>query len=252
MSPQPESSDDRAGATASFTTTHWSVVLQAGGVHSPESMVALERLCRTYWYPLYVFARRMGRTHDDAKDATQGFFEHLLAKEKVIITRADPARGKFRTVLLTSFKHFLGQEWLRAGAQKRGGGVSFVSLNESSAEERYLHDAAHNLSPDLLYERRYAIRLLETVMERLQSEYEADGKGREFAAMKPYLTGDQGTSSYAELGAKLGLKEGTARVAAHRVRQRFHEIFRTEVAQTVTNEAEFDEEMRHLRGVLSA
>ena len=241
--------DSAVGAEGdcSFRTTHWSVVLLAGHADSHESGAALETLCRTYWYPLYAYARRYGLSPHDAQDATQGFFAHLI--EKAIVARADPQRGRFRSFLLTSFKNHLGQERLRANAQKRGGGASVISLDETVAEDRYAREPADPHSPDELFERRWAVTLVETVLQKLESAYARDGKAEQFGHLRPFLTGEQG--SYIELSAGLGGTEGAARVAVHRLRQRYHEFFRAEVAQTVTSPEELEEELRHICRVLS-
>jgi len=241
--------DHEPAGAACFTTTHWSVVLAAGRDDSPQAATALDRLCQTYWYPLYAFARRSGLTEPDAQDATQSFFTHLL--EKSLLARADPQRGRFRTFLLTSFKNHLGQARLKAAAQKRGGGVEIFSLDDTAAEERYRREPVDPQSPDRLYERRWAIALIEKVLGQLESDYAAAGKATLFAAIKPYLTGDRGTSTGRELGQQLGVREGTARVALHRLRERYAELFRAEVAQTVATPEELEEELRHIRDILA-
>lgn len=244
-------SEATAGAAGGreFRTTHWSVVLQAGRDSSIQSAQALEQLCRTYWYPLYAFARRTGLTPHDAQDATQSFFEHLL--EKSMLAKADPQRGRFRSFLLTSFKNQLGLAHRKATAQRRGGGAQIISLDETAAEDCYVREPADAQDPGQLFERRWVLTLIELVLQRLESEYVASGKAAQFAAMKPYLTGDQGRATFAQLATQLGSTEGAARVAVHRLRQRYHELFRTEVAQTVTSAAELEEELRHIAGLFS-
>jgi len=232
-----------------FTTTHWSVVLRAGRKDSPQAAAALDQLCQTYWYPLYAFARRSGLTQHDAQDATQSFFSRLLAN--CLVARANPQRGRFRTFLLTSFKNHLGQARLKAAAQKRGGGVEVFSLDETVAEERYRREPADRQTPDRLFERRWAITLIEKTLEGLEREYSAAGKTAEFVAMEPYLTGDCGPATGRDLGQALGVREGTARVALHRLRDRYAELFRAEVGQTVTTPEGFEAELRRIREILS-
>jgi RNA polymerase sigma-70 factor (ECF subfamily) len=203
-----------------------------------------------YWYPLYAFARRAGLAPPDAQDATQGFFERLL--EKSILAKAAPQSGRFRSFLLTSFRNHIGQERLKAAARKRGGGAQVVSLDETVAEERYRREPADLLDPDRLFERRWVVTLIETVLQRLETDYATAGRLAQFAAMKPHLTGDPGPTIYAELAAQLGSSEGAARVAVHRLRQRYAELFRTEVAQTVASPAELEEELRHICRVLAS
>jgi RNA polymerase sigma-70 factor (ECF subfamily) len=222
----------------------------AGQGDHEQSAKALEKLARLYWYPLYTFARRQSNDAETAKDLTQGFFAHLL--EKRLIARADPAAGRFRSFLLASFKNYIGQERLKATAQKRGGGVPLVALDDETAEDRYRLEPVDARSPEVLFERRWAVTLIETVLTRLEAECQQGGKVGHFAEMKPFLLGDRGTISHAELGARLGLSEGAARVAVHRLRQRYRELFREEVAQTVTNPAELEEELRHIFAILAS
>ena len=239
-----------AAGGGEFCTTHWSVVLQAGQDDSTQSARALEQLCQTYWLPLYAFARRSGLPEADAKDATQDFFAHLLAK--ALFAQADPDRGRFRSFLITSFKNHIGQQRVRANAQKRGGGIPLISLDETVAEDRYQHEPADHRSPDRLFDQRWAITVVETVFARLKAEWDRAGKNSQFAAMKPWLTGDASGSSFAQLGAQLGVSAGAARTAVHRLRQRYHELFQAEVLQTVTSKAELQEELRHILAALAS
>jgi RNA polymerase sigma-70 factor (ECF subfamily) len=227
------------------------MVLQAGQPDSSEAGAALELLCRIYWKPLFVFAHAQGRSHHDAEDATQGFFERLLL-DKSGISKADPNRGKFRTFLLASFKHFLVQEWRRNNAQKRGGNVAFVSLEEIAELDSTLPHAAQSESPETVYERRYAIALFETALQRLESEHQSADKSAKFAALKPFITCENDKVPAAELGAKLGLTEGAARVAVYRIRCRFWEILQQEVLRTLQDPADLEEELRHIWRVLSS
>jgi RNA polymerase sigma-70 factor (ECF subfamily) len=231
-----------------FVTTRWTVVLQAGGPTSDGSMRALEQLCRTYWYPLYSFARRVGVPPHDAEDLTQSFFAYLL--ERDVIARADRERGRFRSFLLTAFKNYHSNERARQSAEKRGGGKSIVSFDELQAENRYQHEPQNNLSPEKLYEQKWAASLLEQVMQTLRLEYTTLGKGALFDLLRGVIWGGRQESGYAELARKAGLTEGAFKVAVHRMRSRFKECLRQEVAQTVATAGEVDDELRHLLSAL--
>ena len=230
-----------------FSTTHWSVVLQAGNADSPDAQAALESLCRTYWYPLYVFVRRKGHSHEAAQDLTQEFFARFLKKNYVGL--ADQSRGKFRTFLLRSLEHFLINEWKKTQSVIHGGAVKIISWDEHEAEQRYLMERADGDTPDKLYEKRWAMSLLEKVMERLRADF-VNEKSDLFEALKPTVWGEPTDSSYQEIASRLGMAEGAVKVAAHRMRQRYRELLRNEVAQTVATAAEVDEELRYLAGVL--
>ncbi len=232
-----------------FAATHWSVVLMAKEKASPDSEAALEALCNTYWYPLYAFIRRQGRSSHDAQDLTQEFFARLL--EKDYLQAAAPEKGRFRTFLRVALKRFLANEWDRTSALKRGGGNSPISLDALSAEDRYRHERTDVLSPDRIYERRWAMTLLDQVMRRLRSEYEETGKMIEFEEMKGVLTADRGAIAYRAIAEKLKTTEGAIRVAVHRMRKRFRELFRVTVADTVARPEEVDDEMRYVVAVLS-
>lgn len=238
------------GQTASFHTTSWELVLQAGQSDTAEAGAALELLCRIYWKPLFVFARARGRSPHDAEDDTQGFFEHLLSNFG--IARADPKKGKFRNFLLASFKHFLEQEWHRNKAQKRGGHFTFVSIDEFAEADSALPNAALGETPESLYERRYAIALFETVLQRLESEHRSADKSAKFMALKPFITCENDKVPAAQLAAKLGVSEGTARVAVYRLRRRYWEILQQEVLRTVEDPVDVAEELRHIRHVLTS
>jgi len=232
-----------------FATTHWSVVLAAGQRELPQAPEALEKLCRTYWYPLYVFVRRQGNSPEDAQDLTQAFFSRLL--EKNYLAKADRDRGKFRTFLLGSLKNFLLNEWKRAGRQKRGGGVEFLSIDANAAEERYTMEPANEANPDAAYEQRWAVTLIEQVLTALRQEFNAADKAPLFEELKGFIWGDKSTASYAEIAGHLNLTEGTVKVAVHRLRQRFRELLRVEVAHTVARPEDIDGELRHLISVAS-
>ena len=227
-----------------FVTTQWTAVLAAGRSDSTHAQAALEQLCRAYWHPLYAFVRWQGHDEQDAQDLTQEFFARLL--EKHYFGEVEREKGRFRSFLLAAMKHFLANEWHRANAQKRGGGQKFVPLDAGDAETRYGVDPAHLESPDRLFERRWALTLLDLVLARLRAEHEAAGKAELFDALKGCLTGDRAELPYAELGSKLGLSEGAVKVAVHRLRQRYRGLLRAEVAHTVASEQEVEDELRHL------
>jgi RNA polymerase sigma-70 factor (ECF subfamily) len=230
-----------------FATTHWSVVLNAGRSETTQGRNALAALCETYWYPLYAYVRRQGHLPHDAEDLTQEFFARLLESDS--LAGVSPEKGKFRTFLLIALKRFLTNEWHRANSQKRGGGLIRVPLPGHTAETRYIAEPAEPLTAEKLYERRWALTLLDRVLDRLGHEFNGAGKGNLFEKLKPYLMAEKGAISYAEAAAALGMNEGAFKVAVHRLRRRFRELFREEVAQTVAGPEEIDEEIRHLLGV---
>ncbi len=227
-----------------FATTRWSVVLSAKGKDSPEAAGALEQLCRAYWYPLYAHVRRAGYTPVDAEDLTQAFFARLLEKEW--LRSADRERGRFRSFLLGSLNHFLANEWDRARAQKRGGRIQIVSLDALAGEERFRHEPATTSAPDREFDRRWALTLLDAVLARLKSEYVERSKEPLFELLKGTLGGDRSGISYAVLSRELAMSEGAVRVAVHRMRQRYRELLREEIAGTVLNRGEVDDELRCL------
>jgi RNA polymerase sigma-70 factor (ECF subfamily) len=231
-----------------FVTTHWSVVLAAKDKSSPESAAALEVLCRAYWYPLYAFVRRQGYSPSDSQDMTQEFFARLLAKE--YLQAADREKGRFRTFLRVALRRFLANEWDRARRLKRGGGRTPLPLDTAAAEQRYQAEGDDALPPDRLYERRWARALLEQVLGRLRAEYAAAARTADFEQLKEALIADRGAIAYRDLATALGLSEGAARVAVHRLRKRFREVFRATVAETVSSPEEVEAELRHLVGLL--
>jgi RNA polymerase sigma-70 factor (ECF subfamily) len=232
----------------SFATTHWSLVLAVGRKSQPDADRALAALCQTYWYPLYAYARRQTADVHDAQDVIQSFFARLL--EKDLLAVAHPERGRFRSFLLTALKHFLLNEWAKDGAQKRGGGRVALSLDFDSGESRYHLEPAHDLAADKLYERQWALTLLDRVLGLLRTEYSAAGKEALFLRLKDFIGAARGEAWYREAAGDLGITEGAARVAAHRLRQRYREILRAELAQTVADPAELDDEIRHLFAAL--
>jgi RNA polymerase sigma-70 factor (ECF subfamily) len=227
-----------------FATTRWTVVLSACQKSSPESDMALEELCRTYWYPLYAYIRHRRHSKEEAEDLTQSFFIHFLEKNYFVGLSSE--KGKFRAFLLAALKHFLSNEWDRASRQKRGGGVAHLSLDWQGADRRYEIDPADNLSPDKLYDRAWAVTLLEQVMNRLRDENAAEGKSNLFKQLKSLLVVGKSAIPYPESAAALNLSEGTVRVAVHRLRRRYRELLREEIRQTLSDPAQVDEEMRAL------
>lgn len=237
------------GAEGGFATTHWSVVLLAGQGGSPESASALERLCRIYWYPLYAYARRQGYAPPDGEDLTQQFFAGFL--EKKYFGLANPDRGRFRSFLLASFKHFLANEYHRSHAAKRGGGARVISWDAADTEERYRLEPASETTPDRLFDRTWVITLLEKVMKELQQEYVLAGKRRVFDALQGFLSGDKSEATYARVGEGVQMTESAVKMAVSRLRQRYGERLRNEIAHTVAGPAAVEEELRHLLGALS-
>jgi RNA polymerase sigma-70 factor (ECF subfamily) len=225
------------------------MVLAAGGERSGAAGEALENLCRTYWTPLYVYVRRRGYTHEDAQDLTQQFFAHFLQKDYFRL--ADPARGRFRSFLLRSLDHFLVNEWKRSHRQKRGGEVPPFSLDAAQAEQVFAREMTEKMTPEQAFEKRWALTLLERVLAALRQEYADAGQTAVFAELADHLWGGDGQSSFAHIGERLGLSEAAARGAMYRLRQRYRDRLRSEVAQTVSDYTEVDAELRHLIGVVS-
>jgi RNA polymerase sigma-70 factor (ECF subfamily) len=242
--PTPEERSALPVTGQSFATTHWSVVLAARDYEAPEAQAALEFLCRSYWYPLYAYLRRDGHSPHDAQDLTQEFLARLIVNHD--LQHAEPERGRFRSFLLGTLKHFLSDERKKASAQKRGGGQTVVSIDEASAESRYALEPADTVTPETLFERQWAMTVLDHVMDRLQRRQEQRGKAELFAALEPCLGGSGEAVSYAEIGVRLGMSEGSVKVTVHRLRKEFGELLREEIAGTVATEAEIDEEIRQL------
>ena len=235
---------------AQFSTTHWSVVLTAGKTDVPQAAHALEKLCRTYWYPLYAYVRRRGYGSEDAQDLTQGFFARLL--DQNYPAQADRAKGKFRSFLLLTLNHFLSDERERAVARKRGGGQTLISLDDSEAEERYgLEIADERLSPEKLFERRWAEAILGQALDRLRGEYASEEEGKVYSVLKAFEPGEQETLTYEQAAARLGVTESAVKAMIYRLRKRHRELVREQIAQTVSTAAEVDEELRHLLAVIS-
>lgn len=246
-SPTSEASVEARGPF--FVTTQWSVVLAAAHSDTPKAQAALEKLCRTYWYPLYAYVRRRGHLAQDAQDLTQAFFARLL--ERHWVSDADRERGRFRTFLLTAMSRFLSDEWDKLRAQKRGGGVVHIPVQLETAETRYGHEPADDSTPEQCYERRWALTLLDTVLQRLRAEYERADKGELFAGLNSCLVGGRESQPYAELATQLGMNEGGVKVAVHRLRKRYRQLLRAEIAQTMAGMEDVDVELRHLFAVLA-
>lgn len=233
-----------------FATTRWTVVLSAGQKSSPQAQRALEELCGAYWFPLYAYVRRRGHAKEDAEDLTQAFFAKFLEKNYLADLSAE--RGKFRAFLLASLKHFLANEWDKTQRQKRGGHATHFSLDGTAADTQFqIADPAAS-SPDKAFDREWALALLSQVIERLGAETEAHGRAAEFEQFKIFLTAGKGAQPYAEAAKKLGLEEGAVRVAVHRLRKRYRQLLRDEIAQTLIDPAQVDEEMQTLFGAFRA
>jgi len=249
-----ERSEDDSSATehfpsrpdpgGAFCTTHWSLVLRAGNGDPAGAATALEQLCAKYWYPIYAFVRRRGSGAHEAEDLTQAFFAQLL--ENDTLKRADRQRGKFRTFLLSVLNNFLNNEWDKRQTIKRGGQHQIISLDETEAEERYRHEPVEQITPEKLFERRWALMLLEQVLAQLKREYREAGKAELFARLEPCLAEAPTPGLSAEWAAALGMNEGAVRVALHRLRRRYGELLRSEIANTVAGPAEVAEEIQHL------
>ena len=245
--------DENVGSPAGardFRTTHWSVVLRAGGPGSSEAEAALAQLYQTYWYPLYAYLRRQGSDPESARDLVQDLF--VILQEKKQLASVGPEKGRFRSYLLGSIKHLLANEWHKARREKRGGGQIPVSLDSLDAEERYRLEPPDTRTPEALFDCRWALALLDRVKERLREEWHAAGKSDAFEVLKVFLSGDAEVPGYSQIGARLALSEGAARVAVHRLRHRYRELLRDEIAQTVAEAGEIEDELRHLLSALRA
>ena len=232
-----------------FPATQWTVVLAAGGTPSPESAVALERLCSSYWYPLYAYVRRRGHLPPDAQDLTQEFFARLL--EHNWIAHADRHKGRFRSFLLIAMKRFLANEWDKVTTLKRGGQVRFVPFQSDTAETRYTREPTDTCTPEQVFEKQWALALLESVLNRVRKDYAQEGKGTLFQSLEPCLIGSREAQPYSALAAELEMTEGAVKMAVCRLRERYRACLKEEIAQTVASAAEVDEELRHLCRVLN-
>jgi DNA-directed RNA polymerase specialized sigma24 family protein len=230
-------------ANGQFATTRWSLVVAAGG-GDERATLALGQLCELYWEPVYVYLRRRGQSPDDAADLAQGFFARLL--EKGHVGSPNPDRGRFRGFLLGALKHFVSNERDKEQAIKRGGGAFIVSLDIETAEGRYLNEPVDTETPETAFLRRWALGLIEGVFQQLKSRYHAEGKGLVFDELAPHLTSDPEACTYKEIGTRLGLTENAVKVASHRLRERYRDLVRTSVAETVNDPADIDDEIRFL------
>jgi RNA polymerase sigma factor (sigma-70 family) len=233
-----------------FATTRWSMVAEAGRHSSPEAAAALADLCKIYWYPLYAYVRRQGQSKNDAQDLTQEFFVEILDKGTLQV--ADRERGRFRSFLLASLKNFLTNEWRKGNTQKRGGGRPVISLDFDDGENRYQLEPSHDATPEKIYERQWALTLLERALTKLRAEFENTGKTELFQCLKTFVGGDKSAVPYRELGEQLNMSEGAVKVAIHRMRKRYRAILRDEIQQTVVAAEDVDEELRELFNTLAS
>lgn len=231
-----------------FATTLWSVVQAAGHGSASAAQPALEQLCRTYWYPLYAHVRRRGYSREDAEDLTQAFFTRLLTHQSISV--ADPNRGRFRCFLLAGLNHFLANEWNKARAQKRGGNDIHLSFDTAAGEHLYSRESDGELNAEELYERTWALQFLEQVRERVRQTYAEEGRADRYEALERFLPGEENPPSYAEAAAQLGVPEGTLKAEVHRLKRRYGQLLREEVAHTVAGPGEIDDELRYLIQVL--
>jgi RNA polymerase sigma factor (sigma-70 family) len=245
----PSATGSAARPPARFATTHWSMVLRAGRQDTAGAGEALARLCKIYWYPLYAQVRRRGFNAHDAQDLTQGFFARLLGRET--LAHADPARGRFRSFVLTALKNFLNDEWEKSQAKKRGGGHVPISIDLDTAERQLHAEPVDAFAPDKAFDRQWAMVLLDLVLTRLEDEYRVAGKANHFAILKLALTGARDAQPYARLAAELGSSEGAVKVAVHRLRRRYRELLESEIAQTVASPEEAAAELQDLFRALS-
>ena len=232
-----------------FATTHWTVVLAAGRRSTPQSDHALEELCQTYWFPLYAYVRRHGYTKEDAEDLVQAFFARFLARNYLEGLSAE--RGRFRAFLLASLKHFIINEWKKSQRLKRGGGGAALSLDWETADTQFQIASNSEPSPDQAFDREWALTLLAKVIERLRAECEVEGKLKQFEKLKVFLTTGKGALSHADAAKLLGMDETAVRVAVHRLRKRYRQLLRDEIAQTLSDPAQVEDEMQALFGAFS-
>jgi RNA polymerase sigma-70 factor (ECF subfamily) len=237
-------SDSPVQSPRRFATTRWSLVVAAGRRSSPDADVALETLCSAYWFPLYAYVRSRGHNANDARDLTQEFFVRLL--EKDFLQTADPDRGRFRSFLLTVLKRFLSKEHEKEQALKRGGGRKKLSIDFDSGEQRISIEPATTATPESIFERQWALTLLQRVLVSLESHYRESGRGELFENCRVYLTGSAGAPPYVETAESLGMTEGALKVAVHRMRKQYRELLTAEVAQTVSSEEDVEDEIRSL------
>ncbi len=241
-------SADQAKTSVPFATTHWSVVLAAGNQGDPDARQALETLCRAYWIPVYAFLRRRGHAPADAEDYTQGFFLRIL--DRGVLSKADPDRGRFRSFLLACLNHYVADERDKARAARREGARPLSGIDTNAANERYLSEPADTNSPDRLFERKWALAVMEHAMENLREEHRIAGLSAEFEALREFLAGSSEHRDYEQAAARTGQSPNAVAVAVHRLRRRYRDFVRREVAATVANPDDLEAEMRHLLGIL--
>jgi len=245
----PDEQQHRSAANGHFPPTLWSVVLAAGGGGSTRAHEALETLCRSYWYPLYAFTRRQGKSPHDAEDLTQAFFARLLEREA--IGKATPEKGRFRSFLLASLKNFIWDEWDKSRAAKRGGSQPPVAFDDLDAEERYRSEPLDPADPEKLFERSWAMLLIDRVLARLEKEFAASGKSKRFEALHPFLLNEPEAGSYVSVAERLAMSTGAVKVAVLRLRERYRELVRLEIAETLAEGDDIEDEVRHLMSVLT-
>ena len=243
-------SQDFDGDPRAFRTTHWPIVLAAGDSASPDKTQALNRLCRSYWYPLYGYVRQRGYTEHDAQDLTQAFFAHMLKGDG--LRNVGQRKTRFRSFLLTAISNFLADEHDRRSAQKRGGKETIISFDAHEAEERYQLEPVHSETPERIFDRRWGTTLLDCTLKRLEDEFIADGKAALLEQLREFIIDGATDRTYAQAGAAIGMSEEAVKKAAQRMRHRYQAILREEIAHTVTTTGEIDEELRHLWSVLQA
>lgn len=248
MTDQPSPREEPLQAQPVFATTHWSVVLHAGAADSPAARLALEKLARDYWYPVYAYARRKGCDSHSAEDLTQGFFAHLISTNS--FGRADRTKGRFRSWLLGAMNHFLAHEREKAHSLKRGGGAGAIPLDEAEASVRYQACLSSETSPEMLYDQQWALTLLEKAAARLRASYVASDQLDLYERLKVFVSGQGAAPSYEEAAVALGMSESAVKSAIYRLRQGFHQLVRQEVAETVCTPADLDEEIRYLISVI--
>jgi len=249
QSTPPETFDGRPRARGSFETTHWSIVLAAGDEpDSSRAGAALETLCRTYWWPLFVHVRRQGYGDADAQDLVQGFFARILARKDLQAVRRE--RGRFRSYLLAALKNFLINEWKRGAAEKRGGSEVRVPLDDLMRENAGRAIPTDDRSPDQLFDQQWAIALLQRVLDQLREQHVAEGRERQFTGLRAFLVEDGAPRPQSEIAAELGLSEGAVKQAVFRLRQRYQKLLRAEVANTVATFGDVEQELRHLAAAL--
>ena len=230
-----------------FATTHWSLVVAAGKRQLPEGGSALAALCATYWYPLYAYVRRRGYSAADAQDLTQGFFATLL--EKDYLDDADQDRGRFRSFLITALKRYVSKQHERENAQKRGGNLKHLSLDFEAGESHYRIEPSHDSTPERIFQRRWALTVLENALTKLRQDFEGSEKEQLFESLKVFLTGEKG-SSLNQVADENNMTEGAIKAAVHRLRSRYRDLIRTEIAQTVADPGDVDDELRSLQAAL--